>query len=102
VVTIGWQIKAQINSGYHSTAVSISGVPFTPSYAAFGGGIAHNLYASTGHLFEGWCISDSGVITARLQPSTNGGNINIASSSYYPNGGGVLTIAGTICYITSS
>ena len=99
VVTIGWQIKAQINSGYHTTAVSISGVPLTPGYAAFGGGIAHNLYTSTGYLFEGWCISDSGVITARLQPATNSGNINIASSSYYPNGGGVLTLAGTICYI---
>lgn len=102
VVTIGWQVKAQINSGYHSTAVSISGVPFTPSYAAFGGGIAHNLYTSTGYLFEGWGVSDSGVITARLQPATNGGNINIASSSFYPNGGGVLTVASTICYITSS
>ena len=102
VVTIGWQIKAQINSGYHSTTLSISGVPYTPSYAAFGGGIAHNLYTSTGHLFEGWGVSDSGVITARLQPATNSGNINIASSSYYPNGGGTLTIAGTICYITSS
>ena len=102
VITIGWQLKATINSGYSSTSLSISGVPFTPAYAAFGGGVAHNINVSAGFNFEGWTIDTSGSISARMQPcnGTSAGNLQISSSAYYPTGSGnVLTLAGTICYV---
>lgn len=102
VITIGWQLKATINSGYSSTSLSISGVPFTPAYAAFGGGVAHNINVSAGFNFEGWTIDTSGSISARMQPcnGTSAGNLQISSTAYYPSGSGnVLTLAGTICYV---
>ena len=103
-VTIGFQIKATINSGYNSSALTITGVPFTPVYAAFGGGVAHNIYISGGFNFEGWSLGTDGAISARLQPCNNtaAGNLNIASTSSYPSGGGTVTLAGTICYWANS
>lgn len=103
VVTIGWQLKATINSGYESTALSITGAPYKPAYAAFGGGVAHNITIGT-NLFEGWAIGVDGAISARLQPSTKltSGNLNISSTSYYPTGTNeIITVAGTICYVVS-
>ena len=102
VVTIGWNIKATIKSGYHNTDLVISGVPVTPIASAFGGGVAHNIYIrSGGYIFEGWGINTSGQITARLQPctETSAGNLEIASACGYPVGGGVVSLAGTICYM---
>ena len=103
-VTIGFQIKATIKSGYDTTALSITGVPFTPVYAAFGGGVAHNINISGGFNFEAWSLGTDGSISARLQPCNNtaAGNLNIASTSYYPSGGGTVTLAGTICYWANS
>jgi hypothetical protein len=101
VITIGWQIKATINSGYNNTLIGISGCPYTPFYAAFGGGIAHNCYFISGFNFEGYGIGTDGVITLRGQPCnmTVGGNLSITSSAYYPTGSGnVLTLAGTITF----
>lgn len=102
VITIGWQLKATINSGYSSTSLSISGAPFIPAYAAFGGGVAHNINVSAGFNFEGWTIDTSGSISARMQPcnGTSAGNLQISSTAYYPSGSGnTLTLAGTICYV---
>lgn len=103
-VTIGFQIKATIKSGYDTSSLSITGVPFTPAYAAFGGGVAHNINISGGFNFEAWSIGTDGAISARLQPCNNtaAGNLNIASTSYYPSGGGTVTLAGTICYWANS
>ena len=104
VITIGWQIKATINSGYSSSSLSISGVPATPLYAAFGGGVAHNINVSAGFNFEGWTIDTSGNISPRTQPcnGTSAGNLQISSTAYYPSGSGnVLTLAGTICYVAN-
>lgn len=100
VITVGFNIKATIKSGYNSTQLTISGLPYTPGVAAFGGGVAHNIYMSGGFCFEGWTADTSGNITARIQPcnNTSAGNLNIASSTYYPSGGGTVTLAGTICY----
>ena len=100
IVTIGFIVKASCNSGYNSTQVYLSGLPYTPSVAAFGGGVAHNLYMTGGFCFEGWTADTSGKISARIQPCNNtaAGNLNIASSTYYPSGGGTVTLAGTICY----
>lgn len=104
-VTIGWQIKATINSGYSSTSLSISGCPYTPMFMASGGGIAHNINIPANMCFEGWVVNDSGVISARTQPcnNTTAGNLNIASTSYYPSGSGtVVTLAGTIVFMANT
>lgn len=103
-VTIGFQIKATIRSGYDSSSLAITGVPFTPVFAAFGGGVAHNINISGGFNFEAWSLGTDGSISARLQPCNNtaAGNLNIASTSYYPSGGGTVTLAGTICYWANS
>lgn len=101
VITVGFNIKATINSGYNGTNIAISGLPFTPAYAAFGGGIAHNIYLSAGFCFEGFAAGTDGLITLRGQPcnNTTAGNLNITSSAYYPTGSNqTLTLAGTICY----
>lgn len=96
-------IKAECNSGYHTTDLEISGAPFTPIYAAFGGGIAHYIYIQYSNFaFEGWGINTSRVITPRLQPTnTVASNLQIASTCGYPSGGGLVSLSGTICYMTN-
>lgn len=105
VVTIGWQIEATINSGYDNNTVAISGCPFTPAYSAFGGGMAHNVAFIANYNFEGWALGTDGLLTLRGQPcnATTMVNLNTTSSAYYPTGGSsqVMTLAGTICFITS-
>ena len=100
VVTIGWQIKATINSGYHNSKLSIVGSPFIPKVSAFGGGVAFNVYTGAGWIFEGWSIDTTAQITARLQSCNKdaAGNLEISSTCYYPNGGGVVSLGGTISY----
>ena len=100
VITIGWQIKAAINTGYSSTTVKITGCPYTPAYAAFGGGVAHNVNITGGFCFEGWTIGTDGGITARIQPCNNtaAGNLQISSAVYYPTSAVSITLAGTICF----
>ena len=102
VITIGWQIKATIKSGFSGSTISIGGLPYTPTYAAFGGGVAHNVYLTAGFCFEGWCAGTDGLITMRGQPCNNtaAANLQINSSAYYPTGTSntVITLAGTICY----
>ena len=103
-VTVGFQIKANIKSGYESYSFLIDGLPFAPLDNAFGGGIAHNVYVSAiGYVFEGWCANTDGNITGRFQPGNNttAGNLQIASTTYFPSGGGTMTLSGTICYLTN-
>lgn len=104
VVTIGFTIKANCNSGYDSTSISINGVPFTPSADASGGGMCSGAYVSGGFNFECWAINTSGTITARVQSCNNTSNANISTSAsgcFYRSGGGEITIGGTICFLTS-
>lgn len=106
VVTIGWQIKAEVvNSAYNNYTLKISGIPFKPSVSAFGGGVAFGIYIPNAkYVFECWCVSydetaKTTIITARTQPVKDApGNLSVASTSYYPEGGGIVTLAGTICY----
>lgn len=103
-VTVGFQIKASVYSGKESNSFLITGLPYTPAYNAFGGGVAHNIYVSNvGYVFEGWCANTDRNITGRLQPGNNTSavNLQIASSTYFPSGGGTMTLGGTICYWTN-
>ena len=101
VVTIGWMLKAYSDPGYDDTSIVITGVPYTPTYQAFGGGVAYNIKIAGNLNFECWCVNAAGQITPRLQPcnNTTSGNLNIASSAYRPEYGGDVTLSGTICYI---
>lgn len=101
VVTIGWAIKAKINTNYNSSSIYIVGTPYKPSYAAFGGGIINNVYITGGFNFLGWRIGDDGYINARLQQCNNtaAGDLQISSSVCYPKNGGDMNAAGTICYM---
>ena len=101
VVTIGWQIKAEIESGYHTNELAIEGIPFTPKGNAFGGGVAYGIYSSSGQAFECWCADTDAKITPRLQPcnNTSAGNLNVSSTCWYRKDGGIVTLAGTICYM---
>ena len=104
VVTIGWQIKATIKSGYEDISLAIEEIPASPSENAFGGGVAYGIYPpGEGCTFECWCVNTNNQITARFQPKnyTSNGNLNVSSTCYYPNGGGTVTLAGTICYKTN-
>lgn len=105
VVSIGWQLKADVKSGYNSYSIGISGCPFTPTYAAFGGGVAHNIAFIAQYNFEGWALGTDGIITPRGQPcnTTTMVNLNITSTAYYPTGssGSTMTLAGSMCFITN-
>lgn len=101
VITIGFFIKANCNSGYQSTSISISGLPYTPSYAVCGGGMCSGAYISGGMNFQCWNADTSGNITARVQQSNNTSATNLSTSAsgcFYRNGGGEITLSGTICY----
>jgi hypothetical protein len=103
VVTVGFNIGASCKSGYNSTALAISGLPFTPASNAFGGGVMFGAYVNAGFCFEAWAATTSGEITPRLQPcnNTTASNLQIASTAYYPNGAYSLTLGGTITFITN-
>lgn len=103
VVTVGFNINASCNSGYSSTPLAISGLPFTPAANAFGGGVMFGAYVNAGFCFEAWAATTGGQITPRLQPcnNTSASNLQISSTAYYPSGANSITLGGTITYITT-
>ncbi len=104
VVTIGWHIKAVCNSGYETTPISISGLPYTPAYDASGAGICNGTYAGVNTNFQCWIASTSNTITPRMQNCNNTSAANLATPAnycFYRLDGGEITIGGTICYLTN-
>ena len=101
VVTIGFFVKATCKSGYNTTSVVLSGLPFTPSYNAAGAGMCAGAYMSAGFDFMAFVAETSGNITTRVQQNNNtsAGNVSTsASGCFYPSDGGEITLSGTICY----
>lgn len=101
-VTVGFFIKANCNSGFNSTDISISGLPFTPMFSAAGGGMCSGAYVSAGFNFQCFVAGTDDKITTRVQSCNNTSATNLATSASgckYPSGGGVLTLSGTIVYI---
>lgn len=89
VVTIGWQIEAEIPESAIGIELEISRVPFMPVCNAYGGGVARNIsYNQENSAFEGWCVNTDGVIKT-------------SCTSIYPLEGGKVILAGTICYAVS-
>lgn len=101
-VTIGFFIKATCRSGYHTTDISITGLPYTPSYTGAGGGMCSGAYISGGYNFQSFVAETDSNITTRVQACNNTSTTNLntsASGCKYPSGGGELTLSGTITYI---
>lgn len=104
-VTVGFYIKATCNSGYQSTSISISGLPFTPMFSAAGGGMCSGAYISGGYDFQCFVVETSGSITTRVQSCNNTSATNISTSASgcnYRNGGGEITLSGTITFMANS
>ena len=104
-VTVGFYIKATCKSGYNSTAISISGLPFTPMYAAAGGGMCSGAYVAANQNFQCFVAETAKTITTRTQACNNTSATNLttsASGCWYPSGGGEVTLSGTISFIANS
>ena len=102
VMTVGFFVKANCASGYQSTNIAIQGLPQTPASTAAGGGMCSGAYVSAGFNFQCWAVGTNGTITARVQAcnNTSASNLNTsASGCWYPNGGGEVTLSGTISYL---
>ena len=105
IVTIGFCIKATCNSGYSSTLVNISGLPFTPLYQASGGGMCSGAYISGGSNFQCYVLETTGLITTRTQSCNHTSAQNLTTSAsgiWFPITGGTITLSATITYMTNS
>lgn len=105
-VTIGFYIKATCYSGYQTSMIEIYGLPFTPLYQAVGGGLLSGAYVAASMNFQCFAVETGGYITTRVQYCGSGlQNQNLSTSAsgcYFPNGGGQLTVGGTIVYMTTN
>jgi hypothetical protein len=104
-VSVGFMIKAYCNSGWQSTSISISGLPFTPLFAAAGGGMCSGAYISGGYDFQCYVAETSGLITTRVQSCNNTSATNLSTSATgcnYRNGGGEITLSGTITFMSNT
>jgi hypothetical protein len=104
-VTVGFFVKAYCNSGYQSTNISISGLPFTPMFSAAGGGMCSGAYVSGGHNFQCFVAETSGNITIRTQACNNTTDTNLSTSASgcrYRSSGGEITLSGTITFMANS
>jgi hypothetical protein len=104
-VTVGFFIKATCKSGYDSTNISITGLPYTPMFSAAGGGMCSGAYVSAGFNFQCFVAETSGSITTRVQACNNTTNGNLSTSSSgckYRSGGGEITLSGTITFMANS
>ena len=105
IVTVGFCIKADCQSGFDTVGLYLYTLPFTPITRAAGGGMCSGAYISANHNFQCFVVEpNDSTITTRTQAcdSTSGSNLTTsASGCRFPSGGGELTLSGTITYITS-
>lgn len=101
-VTIGFFVKATCKSGYNSTGITITGLPFLPMASAAGGGMCSGVYVSAGFNFQCFVAETGNYISTRVQACNNTSAGNLATSAsgcFYPTGGGEITLSGTITYM---
>lgn len=104
-VTVGFYIKATCNSGWNSTEVTISGLPYTPMYTASGGGMCSGVYVSAGFDFQCFVAETTGIITTRVQSCNHTSATNLSTSAsgcFYRLNGGEITLSGTITFIANT
>ena len=103
VVTVGFYVKATCKSGYNSTPVTISGLPFAPALPSAGGGMCSGAYVAANQNFQCYVAETDRTITARTQACNNTSATNLttsASGCFYRSSGGEITLSGTITFIT--
>lgn len=104
VVTVGFYLKADCNSGYEDDDIIITGLPFKPSYSASGGGICSGVHVPSGFTFQCFVAEeDEYEITVRVQKCDqdyDGDLSTSASGCSYPEEGGSITLSGTITYMS--
>jgi len=103
IVTVGFYIKATCYSGWSNTDVCISGLPYTPVYAAAGGGVCSGALMVAAQNFQCFMAETNGTITTRVQACDNTIDqelITSASGCKYPPG--ALTLGGTITYMVAT
>jgi hypothetical protein len=103
-VTVGFYIKAECPLDWEDTLVQISGLTYTPSCSASGGGMCSGAYVSGGYNFQCFVAETDGTITTRVQACNNTSDTNLATSKSgcnYRSGGGEITLSGTITYETN-
>lgn len=105
VVTVGFHIKASCNSGFTATNIKIYGLPFYPAYAAAGGGMCSGAYMNGNKNFQCFVAETSGQITTRVQACDSVSGTELATSAdgcrYPSTAGGVVTLSGTITFLTN-
>lgn len=102
-VSIGFNIKATCDSGYDAEQIIISGLPFDPKYRSAGGGLCSGAYVAGNYTFQCFVAETNGTITTRVQSCNNTANTNLSTSASgcnYRNGGGEVTLSGTITFLT--
>ena len=103
-VTIGFNINAVCNAGFTGTSLAIIGLPYTPAFTAFGGGVASRVHVAGGNNFQCWAAGTDGQITGRVQACNNTGNGSLSTSAsglFYGASEIAITVGGTITYITN-
>ena len=104
VVTVGFYFKAYTNAGYDDVPIVISNLPFTPIYAASGGGMCSGANVAGGNNFQCFVAETDGTITTRVQKCNNTADGNLSTSASgccYSKNGAILTLSGTITYLTN-
>ena len=105
VVTLGFHIKANCNSGYQNTNIEISNLPFSPLLPTAGGGMCSGAYISGGYTFQCFVAEMNGTITIRVQACNNTSAANLSTSASgcnYRNSGGEITLSGTITFMATT
>lgn len=107
IATVGFYIKAQYFS-YTLSPIVIYGCPYYPTQASAGGGMCSGAVVSEGKTFQCFVAENSQdygdkVITTRVQDCDRPTQTELrtyASGCFSPFHTGVLTISGTITYLT--
>lgn len=94
VVTVGFYVQAECNSGHSGTSIRLSGMPYTPGYYAAGGGECH----FSDEVFT--IASDFGFWEATTSSTVIAKKSNNELFKYYSDGG-LITCSGTITYTTA-
>ena len=101
-VTAGFFIKVNCKTGYHTTPVTIHGLPFQPICTAAGGGMCSGAKINAGFAFQCWALNENGKINSRVQACNATVDQPLptsASGLFYPQNGGEITLSGTISFM---
>lgn len=100
VVTVGFSVGANITNGSTTTALTLTGLPFSSTEYAAGGGISSGARANSGHVFMGYFLTP-GNSNINIRSIETSSGVQYADSVYEPSSGLVIC-AGTISYTTAS